>query len=276
MKKRKNNLLKIISYILIIILLIFTIILTNKPRESTVVETVLSYTVMPLQRGFNYFTNWIMGYKDVFPQIDELKVKNEQLNTENTELKQKLTDYEIIKNENNMLKEQLNLKEKYPEYSTISAEIIAQDTSSWYEALIINQGSNNGIKEGMTVIADKGLVGYIKEVSNTTSKILCITDPGNSVSSRISKTREAVICRGESGLKDKSQMKLKYVPTNIELSVGDTIETSGLGGIYKKGIKVGEVEQVITEQNSLETYAIIHTAVDFETLEYVIVIIDGE
>ncbi|MBE5822405.1 MAG: rod shape-determining protein MreC [Clostridiales bacterium] len=276
MKKRKNNLLRIISYILIIIVLIITIIITNKPRESTVVETVLSYTVMPIQRGFNYFTNWIMGYRDIFPQINDLTAKNELLNNENIELKKKLTDYEIIKNENVMLKEQMNLKEKYPEYTTVSAEIIAQDTSSWYEALVINQGSDNGIKEGMTVIADKGLVGYIKEVTPNTAKVLCITDPGNSVSSRISKTREAVIARGELGLKDNSQMKLKYVPTGVELTVGDIIETSGLGGIYKKGIKVGEVEQVVVEQNSLETYAIIRTAVDFDTLEYVIVIIDGE
>ena len=236
MKQKKNNLLKVISCILIIIVLIFTIILTNKPRESTVVETVLSYTVIPIQKGFNYLSNWIMGYRDIFPQIDELKEKNEKLSLENTDLKKKLSDYEIIQNENKMLKQQLNLVEKYPEYTTVPAEIIAQDTSSWYEALVINQGSKDGIKEGMTVIADTGLVGYIKEVSYNTSKVLCITDPGNSVSARIAKTREAVICRGELGLKDKSEMKLKYIPTGVELMEGDVIETSGLGGISLKDL----------------------------------------
>lgn len=276
MKKKKNILLRIISYVLLIIVLFFIIIITNKPRESTVVETVLSYTIIPIQRGINYLGNWLIGSKDNFPTIDELTQKNEVLKTENEELKKELTDYEIIKNENKILKEQLNLKEKYPEYKTVSAEIIMQDTSSWYEALVINQGSSSGIKEGMTVIADKGLVGYVKEVSSNTSKVLCIIDPGNSVSSRISKTREAVIVRGELGLKDNSQMKLKYVPSQVDLTVGDIIETSGLGGIYKKGIKVGEIEEVVTEQNSLETYAIIRTAVDFDTLEYVVVVIDGE
>ncbi len=274
MRKNSNIIIKIISYILVIIVLFTIIILTNKPRESTVGETVFSYTIMPIQRGYKYFSNWVMGYRDVFPQIDELKQKNDSLEQENATLKDKLADYEIIQSENRMLKEKMNLVDKYPEYKTLPAQIIAQDPNSWYEILVINQGSEDGITEGMTVIADNGLVGYIKEVAPTTSKVLCITDAGNSVSSKISKTRETVICRGELELKDLSQVKLIYVPTEVELTKGDIIETSGMGGIYKKGIKIGEVEKVVTSQNSFETYAIVKTAVDFSTIEHVIVILD--
>lgn len=274
MSKKRNGVIKIISYLLVIIILLTVIIITNKPRESTVVETVLSYTVLPLQRGFNYLKDWILGYRDVFPQIDQLKEKVAILEAENKELKQKEIDYDLIKNENTILKEQMNLSNKYPEYMTLSAQIISYDSNSWQELLVINQGSNDGVKEGMTVIGNEGLVGYVKTVSPETSQVLLIIDSGSSVSGRISKSRESVICRGELGLKEKSQMKLMYIPTDVELTVGDTVETSGLGGIYKKGIKIGQVEEIVKAENVLENYAIIKTSVDFSTLEYVVIIMD--
>ena len=62
MSKKRNGVIKIISYLLVIIILISVIVITNKPRESTVVETVLSYTVLPIQRGFNYLKDWILIY----------------------------------------------------------------------------------------------------------------------------------------------------------------------------------------------------------------------
>ncbi len=274
MNKRKSGVIKLISYLLIIIILISVIVITNKPRESTVVETVLSYTILPIQRGFNYFKDWILGYRDVFPQIDDLKGKVAKLETENNELTQKTIDYDLIKNENTILKEQMNLKNKYPEYQTLSAQIISYDSNSWQELLVINQGSNDGIKEGMTVIGNEGLVGYVKTVFPETSQVLLIIDSGSSVSGRIAKTRESIICRGELGLKDKSQMKLMYIPTGVELTIGDIVETSGLGGIYKKGIKIGQVEQIVKTENSLEDYAIIKTSVNFSTIEYVVIIMD--
>lgn len=274
MSKKRNGVIKIISYLLVIIILVSLIIITNKPRESTVVETVLSYTILPIQRGFNYLRYWILGYRDVFPQIDQLEEKVAKLEKENDELKQKNIDYDLIKNENIILKEQMNLSNKYPEYKTLSAQIISYDSNSWQEVLIINQGSNDGIKEGMTVIGNEGLVGYIKTVFPETSQVILIIDSGSSVSGRISKSRESVICRGELGLKEKSQMKLMYIPTDVELTIGDIVETSGLGGIYKKGIKIGQVEEIVKTENVLENYAIIKTSVNFSTLEYVVIIMD--
>ena len=69
-------------------------------------------------------------------------------------------------------------------------------------------------------------------------------------------------------------MKLMYIPTDVELTIGDIVETSGLGGIYKKGIKIGQVEEIVKTENVLENYAIIKTSVNFSTLEYVVIIMD--
>lgn len=272
--KRSNSILKIIAYILVIISLLIIVIWTNTKRESSVVETVLSYTVMPIQRGISYFSYWITGSQNVFPQIDNLKIENKQLKNENEELRKTLTNYQLLLEENNILKQQLNLTQKYPNIKTLPSVVIADNIDNWNKLLVINQGANDGVQVGMTVISDKGLVGYVKEVNDNTSKILCIIDSSSSVSGRVTKTREAVVCRGELDLQDKSQLKLMYIPTGVTLAVGDIVETSGIGGIYKKGITIGEVIEVIENNNNLESYALIQTSVDFSTLEYVLVVLE--
>ncbi len=272
--RKGNSILKISAYVLVIILLLVIVIWTNRQREGTVVETVLSYTVIPVQRGISYFSSWITGSHEIFPQIDELKKKNNELNSENENLKKQLADYQLALQENKMLKEQMNLTQKYPELKTLSSVVIADSTNNWNQILVINQGKNDGVEVGMTVISDKGLVGYVKEVHDNTSKVLCVTDSGSSVSGRVTKTKEAIVCRGELGLQEKSQMKLMYIPTDVSLAVGDIVETSGMGGVYKKGITIGEVVEVVEANNTLETYAIVQTAVDFSTLEYVLVVLE--
>lgn len=272
--KKSKSILKIIAYILVIIVLLVIVVWTNRQREGTVVETVLSYTVMPIQRGISYFSNWITGSNEIFPQIEDLKKVNSDLKNENETLKQQLADYQLVLQENKMLKEQMNLTQKYPDLKTLSSVVIADSTNNWNQILVINQGKNDGVNVGMTVISDKGLVGYVKEVYDTTSKVLCIIDSGSSVSGRVTKTKEAIICRGELGLQEKSQLKLMYIPTDVSLAVGDIVETSGIGGVYRKGITVGEVVEVVEANNTLESYALVQTAVDFSTLEYVLVVLE--
>ena len=272
--RKSNSVLKIIAYAVIIIVLLLMIIATNTNRESTVGETVLSYTVMPIQRGFSYFINWISGYGEIFPQIETLKKDNEQLKEENDRLKDSVADYTMIYNENKMLKEQMTLQDKYPEFDTLVGTIIADNVNNWNKLIIVNQGSKDGVEVGMTVVSEKGLVGYVKEVSDSISKVLCLTDVGNSISCRLSKTKEAVVCKGELSLENESKLKLKYIPTDVELAVGDIVETSGIGGIYKKGITVGEIIEMHNSDNKLESYAIVKTAVDFSKLEYVLIVVE--
>ena len=155
-----------------------------------------------------------------------------------------------------------------------SGTIIADNVNNWNKLIIVNQGLNDGVEVGMTVVSEKGLVGYVKEVSDSTSKVLCLTDVGNSISCRLSKTKEAVVCKGELSLENESKLKLKYIPTDVELAVGDIVETSGIGGIYKKGITVGEIVEMHNSDNKLESYAIVKTAVDFSKLEYVLIVVE--
>ena len=122
----------------------------------------------------------------------------------------------------------------------------------------------------MTVIADEGLVGHVISVTESTAKVQTISDPGSSVSAMMSTTKDSIVCKGT--LENKSMLKAMYIPTEASVIQGDTIQTSGLGGIYPKGIKIGTIKKVVDTENLTDRYALVETAVDFNKLNSVLVI----
>ena len=210
------------------------------------------------------------GNNDFFTNINNLQEENEKLKQKNSELEQSLRELEIIKSENATLKEYVNLKDKYSEYETIPAYVIQKDISNYSETIIINVGSNDGIEVNMPVISDQGLVGHVISVTDKTAKVQTIIDTASTTSCVITSSRDMMILRGT--LSDDSTLKATYIPTEATILEGDKVETSGIGGIYPKGILIGTIKQVVNTKNITDRYAIIETAVDFSKLETVLVI----
>ena len=225
---------------------------------------------MPIQNGLTYLKNKISGNGTFFTDINHLKEENEKLKEKNSELEQSLRELENIKTQNETLKEYLNLTEKYGEYKTIPGYVINKDISNYSKTLVINVGSDNGIQEKMTVIANEGLVGYIVSTTAKTAKIQTIVDSASATSCLASSTRDTMICKGT--IENKSILSASNIATDARIIQGDSVETSGLGGIYLKGIHVGKIKKVNTGSNKTDSYATIETAVDFEKLETVLII----
>lgn len=266
----RNHKTGIIGIIITVIVLILIVVFSNGENNASFFENVASKLVMPVQNGLTYLKNKISGNSTFFTDINKLKEENEELQAKNSELEQSLRELENIKTENEMLKGYMNLTEKYGEYQTIPAYVINKDISNYSKTIIINVGKNDGIQENMTVIADEGLVGYIVSVTDTTAKVQTIIDTASSVSATMSSTDESIVCKGT--LDSTKELKAMYIPTDYNIIQGDSIETSGLGGIYPKGIHIGTVKQVEATKNVTDRYAVIETAVDFDKLSTVLVI----
>ena len=193
----KNKRTGIIGIIITIIVLIVLVLLTNiKTGSITGVENAFSKIVMPIQNGLTYLKNKLAGNNAFFEDINNIKAENEALREKNSELEEALRELEIIKAENATLREYNNMSEKYSEYKTVPAYIINKDISNLSETMVINVGSNDGIKENMPVITTEGLVGYVLSTTDKTSKIQPIIDPGASVSATMSTSRDGVIVKG--------------------------------------------------------------------------------
>lgn len=260
-----------IGIIITIIILILIVIISNiKLNNVTHIESGLSMLVMPIQNGLTYFKNWIFGNNEFFTNINNLQEENKELREKNSELEQSLRELEIIKSENITLKEYVNLKDKYSEYETIPGYVINKDISNYSDTIIINLGTKDGVDVNMPVISDQGLVGHIISVTNSTAKVQTIVDTASTISCILTTSRDSVIVRGT--LTGDSTLKATYIPTEATVLEGDKVETSGLGGIYPKGIHIGTIKQVVNTKNITDRYAMIETAVDFKKLETVLVI----
>ncbi len=267
-KNKQSNILGGIITAIILILLIF---LSNVQNDKlSLLESVVNSVVTPIQRVFTDLKYKIQGNSAYFTNLENLQAENQELKETNSKLETELRELESIKADNVTLQEYMNLTQKYADYNTIPAYVINRDVSNYSSDLIINVGKNDGVQTNMTVIADKGLVGHIISVTDTTAKVQVIVDAASTVSCNISTTEQSVICKGT--LENNQILRASYIPTDAELIQGDNVYTSGIGGIYRKGILIGTVDEIITTTNVIDRYATIKPAVDFSTVDTVLVI----
>lgn len=267
----KNKKTGIAGIIVTIIILIIIVIISNIKMENlSTFESGLGKLVMPIQNGLTYLKNWMAGNSTFFTDINNLKEENEKLKGKNSELEKSLRELEITQAENQTLKEYVNLKDKYTQYNTVPGYVINKDISNYSDTIVINIGKNEGIEINMPVISNEGLVGHVISVTENTAKVQTIVDTSSTVSCTITTSRDNFIARGT--LNEESTLKATFVPTEATLLQGDKVETSGLGGIYPKGIHIGTIKQVISTKNITDRYAYIETAVNFAKLETVLVI----
>lgn len=270
---RNSKIVSTIGIIITIIILVVLVILTNiNIKNFSKTEKIVSKTVMPMQNGLTYLKNKIKGNNSFFESIHELKKENEELKNKNKELETAMRELEIIKAENTTLREYTNMTDKYTTYKTVPAYIINKDITNLGSTMVINVGAKDGVKVNQPVISYEGLVGYTISVADTTTKIKPIIDSSTSLSGTLKISKESVILKGILG--SKNTMKITAIPTEVNLSEGDTLETSGLGGIYPKGILIGTLKEVKETKNITDRYAIMETAVDFSKLETVLVVIE--
>ena len=165
MNKKFKNILLFIFIVVIFIGIGFT---NGKNRKVTVVESIFSGIVTFPQKCFTYLKNWVIKDASFFETVDTLKANNQQLKEQNEELNAKLMNYEVILSENTILKEHVNLKDSYPDYNVIVADVINESASNWEKIYTINRGSRDGVMPDMTVVTEDGLVGYVGSVTNST------------------------------------------------------------------------------------------------------------
>lgn len=224
----------------------------------------------PAQEGISIING---GIRDFFTYFDD----KQQLNIENEEMARKIAQLEdqihVLKDqeqENLRLRELLAYREeKAANYQLTMAKVIGRDPSNWYRTIILDLGSARGIKTGMPVVSHTGLVGNIINVTSNTAEVLLILDSEAAVGGRIFENRipGVVLGTGKSDL-----LEMIHIPHDAPLEVNQEVVTSGLGGIFPKGIRIGTVLDVETEPNGLMKKARLKPFVDFTRLEEVLVI----
>jgi len=268
-KKSKTG---IIGTIITIAVLICLVIITNINNEKfSSMGNIVSKIIVPIENGLTYLKNKIEGNDSFFAEVKNIKSENDALKQENAQLQQQQMEMNVIKAENDNLKAYLNLSETYDQYEIVPGYVINRDFSNYESNIIINIGKKQGIAEDMVVVSTEGVVGYIISVTDNSAKVRILTDTTSAISARSNSGAETIVCRGI--LEQNNVLKGEYLEPEDKIATGDIIETNGLGGIYPKGLKIGEVTDVVETKNVSDRYVLIKTYVDFSKLDNVAVIV---
>lgn len=201
----------------------------------------------------------------------QLKKENETLTLKLSKLEKQLLETKEIKQENKRFHKLLDFKSQM-NFQTIPARIIGQDFSNWYNSIIINKGTRNGVFPDQAVLSLKGVVGKVMESFKNSAKIMLISDKNSQVGGLVLRTRDIGILQGM----NKDFLTLNFLTRTSEIKKGDLIITSGFDSLFPKGIILGEVINVYDEDFGLYKYADIAPTVNFNKLEEVLVIFNKQ
>jgi len=260
--------------ILIVLLFIsFTVMGFSQTRITIQFKSLLFTFVYPFQYVGVKSIDFV---KDFFTSIQN----NRNLERELTRTKELLEEYERtryefeeLKAENERLRRLIGFQ-SHLEYETVIAEIVAKSPQDFYKTLIVNRGTDSGIKRWMPVVAYqdevKCVVGKVIDVQPQSARIQPLIDQSSYIGAMLKDSRHSGILVGQSPLDD--QCLLQYLNRNADIKYGDVVVTSGMGGIFPKGILIGEVSSVTKKRYGVFQEALVQPRVDLSRLEEVFII----
>lgn len=265
----KRLILLLVGVIVLVALISFSL---RDRQNATLPEQLVKDVVGFGQSLFSKPAHYLTGTLD---KIDGI------LNTyeENKHLKARLQEYASteselldVKADNEKLREIIGKKDSLRDFDPIQATVISRNPDQWEEKIIIDKGKENGIRLNMAVITAKGLIGKVVLVSKFTSTVELL-------STENSEFRVAAVIPGEESIfgliegydAERGELIMKRIDSNFEVKEGQMVESSGLGGIFPKGLLIGEVTKVSTDDFGLTKLAYIRPAANFSMLDHVMV-----
>jgi rod shape-determining protein MreC len=207
----------------------------------------------------------LAGPRDVV----ELREENARLQAENESLRRQLEEASEAEGDLRLMQDLFNYAVQRPDLRRVAAAVIGNDTGLAVRSIIIDKGSDDGVQVGMPVEAARGLVGQVFRVTPHLAQVVLITDSASSVPVRMGSSRATGALRG-GGL--GGSMTVEWVDLQFQLTTGELVLTSGLGGKFPQDIVIGRILDVDRSEAELFQRATVQAAVDFESLEMVFVV----
>ncbi|WP_019242767.1 MULTISPECIES: rod shape-determining protein MreC [Bacillus] len=267
---------KLIVLLISIIILVALIGFSLKEKDSrSWPEQFVKDTTGFFQQIFHTPAQFIVGVFEDLRNLQNTYEENEKLKARLNEYVQLKTQVQDLEKEKKELEDALDKQDDLRDYSPVQATVIGRNPDRWQELVIINKGKLHGIEKNMAVMTSKGLIGKVKSSNqfSSTVQLLSTMDPKNRISAAIQLGGNKEIYGLVEGYdQEKKRLLLKKIPFDTKVKKGSYVITSGLGGVFPKGLPIGEVEEVKIDQYGLTQTAYIKPFADFYDINHVMVV----
>ena len=257
------------QYIAVGIVVVLALLVLNLPSRATArLKLAIGSLFLPLfglttgaQQVAGGSGDLLVSRRELVRQLDLLRNENAQLRLQATQAVETLR-------ENNRLRQLYGWQQRTP-WKLKLANVVLRDPANWWRTVQIDLGARDGIRENMPVLTTEGLVGRIGTVSFTRSQVVLVGDPNCRVSAIVENDARDTGVITVGGVFDGSLVEMDYLPPKASLKTGQSVVTSGLGGVFPKGIPVGKVVDAQPAEYGLTTQADVKLSADLGALEEV-------
>lgn len=242
-------------------------------KDSAGVRTLTGITV-PLQRMITHMAVGVADTYNKYFNYDALVQENDQLRQQVSDLTDQLNETKAAQQENESLRAMLGVVGRSTKHTYAMAEVVGKTIDEWSAILTIDAGAAEGLSVNDCVVDEDGMIGYITDVSEHAAQVTTVIDTNMQCGAMISRTRQIAVAEGDYSLMAQGTLKLDYLEKGTDVKEGDTIITSGSGGVFPKGLTIGTVTSVGTESDGMSDYAVLEPAVNINRVTRVYIITD--
>ena len=265
-------------FIIILSIAVFSVILTATLGAMGVSD--------PLKNAVNAFSSPFRmigmkigeafeGYKSYFSSVERLKSENTVLLDKIDELEDNLSDANALRDENERLREYLEIKKSYPQLKMVDALIIGKEGENHTTFFTLNRGSIDGVTVGMSVIIKDRPIGAVCEVGDVWCRVRLLSEASSSVGAYVPRSGEIGLIEGDISLKGSGKCFMNYLDADADVKVGDDVLTSGLGSVYPRDLMIGKIVEIKIDSYQRTKIAVIEWSVDVNSLKYVMIVTDN-
>ena len=256
-------------------ILIFSLVLmtvnVRYEKSNLFFESIVVWFFSPIQNLLTSTTSYVSDAFDHYFFLVETSKENDRL----------LLKVNLLSKKNNELIERNKLLERSDnliefldkdERPFVIAKVIGYDATQWSKVIFINRGTNHKVQKNSSVMNNAGVIGHVIHSSPKSSKVLLITDSRSAVDSLFQETRESGITVGTG----ENICEMKFVPISAKINLGDKVISSGLGGVFPKGLVVGRVVDIVKQSQELFQDIMVEPSADLSNIEEVIVLLPNQ
>ncbi len=240
---------------------------TRAPRDYRIYDKIIIAITSPIQSAIRWSIDEGVEFFQDYIYLFHTRQENVALLETNRKLLNQIAQLHETQHENERLRKYMDFQQKN-QFESVVAQVIAKDVSQEFRAIRINRGSSSGIEVNQAVLTDEGIVGRVLRVTPTTADIVTILDLLSAVDATVERSRARGIVEGYT----EQLCQLRYALRTDDIQPGDVLVTSGLGGLFPKGVQVGTVSKVRRKSFGISQEVEVTPNVDFSKLEEVMVI----
>lgn len=259
----------LIAFLVVLGVLIGGYLTRRGTGELAFIASGLQETLAPVQERVSGLLRTLSQRLTLLTHYWQVDSENQRLRQEIVQLQLELASLKEARRENELLRQLLNMNAP-PEYKVVSATIIGRSPRQWSLQVTIDRGRDQAVDVGAVVLSTGGVIGRVVAATPSSARVLLLTDPSSAVGGLVERTGDLVLVEGAPG--SPTGLKARTLSPHAELATGDVILTSGLGGVFPKGLQLGTVLDVKADPYGLATVATVQPAADFGRMEYLLVL----